>query len=172
MNLSPLQFRRGDLFDLILCALVDSGLPPERLEVEITESVLLEGESKYRVLLQQLKNIGISIVLDDFGTGFSSLGYLTTFPVDKIKIDKSFTQGLLERADCAAVVASVLTLARGLDIATTAEGVETEEQLEMLRAAGVTQAQGFLFGRPGPVSTLRFDRIETIRQSEPVTSAA
>jgi diguanylate cyclase (GGDEF)-like protein len=156
INLSPVQFRKGDLFDLILCALVDSGLPPERLEIEITESVLLESETNYRVVLQQLKNIGISIVLDDFGTGYSSLGYLTTFPVDKIKIDKSFTQGLLERADCAAVVASVLTLARGLDIATTAEGVETEDQFEMLQAAGVNLAQGWLFGRPCPAAELDF----------------
>ena len=175
INLSPVQFRRGDLFDLILCALVDSGLAPERLEVEITESVLLENEAKYRVLLKQLKNIGISIVLDDFGTGYSSLGYLTTFPVDKIKIDKTFTQGLLERADCAAVVASVLTLARALDIATTAEGVETEEQLDMLHAAGVTMAQGYLFGRPRPVSELQFTAAEVSERGgskERATTAA
>jgi diguanylate cyclase (GGDEF)-like protein len=156
VNLSPVQFRKGDLFEVILCALVESGLPPERLELEITESVLLENEANYRVLLQQLKNIGVSIVLDDFGTGYSSLGYLTRFPVDKIKIDKSFTQGLSQRADCAAIVSSVVTLAHGLDIATTAEGVETEEQFELLRAAGVTQVQGFLFGRPRPMSELGF----------------
>jgi diguanylate cyclase (GGDEF)-like protein len=156
VNLSSVQFRKGDLFDIILCALVDSGLPPERLEVEITESVLLENETNYRRVLQQLKNIGVSIVLDDFGTGYSSLGYLTTFPVDKIKIDKSFTQGLIERAECAAVIASVLTLARGLDIATTAEGVETEEQYDMLRAAGVNLVQGYLFGQPCPADALRF----------------
>jgi len=107
-------------------------------------------------LLQQLKNIGVAIVLDDFGTGYSSLGYLTRFPVDKIKIDKSFTQGLSQRADCAAIVSSVVTLAHGLDIATTAEGVETEEQFELLRAAGVTQVQGYLFGRPRPMSELGF----------------
>jgi EAL domain-containing protein (putative c-di-GMP-specific phosphodiesterase class I) len=156
VNLSPVQFRKGDLFEVILCALVESGLPPERLELEITESVLLENEVNYRVLLQQLKNIGVSIVLDDFGTGYSSLGYITRFPVDKIKIDKSFTQGLSQRADCAAIVSSVVTLAHGLDIATTAEGVETEEQFELLRAAGVTQVQGFLFGRPRPMSELDF----------------
>jgi diguanylate cyclase (GGDEF)-like protein len=156
VNLSSVQFRKGDLFDIILCALVDSGLPPERLEVEITESVLLENETNYRRVLQQLKNIGVSIVLDDFGTGYSSLGYLTTFPVDKIKIDKSFTQGLIERAECAAVIASVLTLARGLDIATTAEGVETEEQYDMLRAAGVNLVQGYLFGQPCPADELQF----------------
>jgi len=169
VNLSPVQFRKGDVFDLILCALVDSGLPPKRLEIEITESVLLENEANYRLVLQQLKNIGISIVLDDFGTGYSSLGYLTTFPVDKIKIDKAFTQGLLDRAECAAVVASVLTLARGLDIETTAEGVETEEQFEMLQAAGVNTAQGFLFGRPGPAAKLRF---ETAAAAERATDAA
>jgi len=151
-----MQFRKGDLFDIILCALVESGLPPERLEVEITESVLLENEANYRSLLQQLKNIGVSIVLDDFGTGYSSLGYLTKFPVDKIKIDKSFTQGLIERAECAAVIASVLTLARGLDIATTAEGVETEEQYDMLRAAGVNLVQGYLFGQPCAADELQF----------------
>ena len=156
VNLSPVQFRKGDLFEVILCALVESGLPPERLELEITESVLLENEANYRVLLRQLKNIGVSIVLDDFGTGYSSLGYLTRFPVDKIKIDKSFTQGLSQRADCAAIVSSVVTLAHGLDIATTAEGVETEEQFELLRAAGVTQVQGFLFGRPCAISELGF----------------
>jgi diguanylate cyclase (GGDEF)-like protein len=160
INLSSVQFRKGDLFDIILCALVDSGLPPERLELEITESVLLENEANYRLVLQQLRNIGVSIVLDDFGTGYSSLGYLTAFPVDKIKIDKAFTQGLIERAECAAVIASVLTLARGLDIATTAEGVETEEQYDMLRAAGVNQVQGYLFASPRPSSELAFGRAE------------
>jgi diguanylate cyclase (GGDEF)-like protein len=160
INLSSVQFRKGDLFDIILCALVDSGLPPERLELEITESVLLENEANYRQVLQQLKNIGVSIVLDDFGTGYSSLGYLTTFPVDKIKIDKAFTQGLIERAECAAVIASVLTLARGLDIATTAEGVESEEQYDMLRAAGVNLVQGYLFASPCPASELTFGRAE------------
>ncbi len=169
INLSSVQFRKGDLFDIILCALVDSGLPPERLEVEITESVLLENEASHRLVLQQLKNIGVSIVLDDFGTGYSSLGYLTAFPVDKIKIDKSFTHGLIDRAECAAVIASVLTLARGLDIATTAEGVETEEQYDMLRAAGVTLVQGYLFASPCPVSELTFGRAEV---NEQTTAAA
>jgi len=174
INLSSVQFRKGDLFDVILCALVDSGLAPERLEVEITESVLLENEANYRLVLQQLKNIGVSIVLDDFGTGYSSLGYLTAFPVDKIKIDKSFTQGLIERAECAAVIASVLTLARGLDIATTAEGVETEEQYDMLRAAGVNTVQGYLFAPPRPVSALSFGRakVNGVEVDDQATAAA
>ena len=98
-------------------------------------------------------------------TGYSSLNYLTRFPFDKIKIDKSFTQGVSNRADCAAVVASVLTLARGLDIAVTAEGVETKEQFELLRAAGVNQVQGYLFGRPHPVAELDFSTCEPERRA-------
>jgi diguanylate cyclase (GGDEF)-like protein/PAS domain S-box-containing protein len=160
VNLSAAQFRSGKLFDVILCALVESGLPPERLELEITESVLLQNREGYGVTIQQLKNIGVSIVLDDFGTGYSSLSYLTRFPFDKIKIDKSFTRGLSNRTDCTAVVASVLTLASGLNIAVTAEGVETKEQFELLRAAGVEQLQGYLFGRPVPVAELDFSAPE------------
>ena len=160
VNLSAMQFRSGKLFDVILCALVDSGLPPERLELEITESVLMQNAERYGVVIQQLKNLGISIALDDFGTGYSSLSYLTTFPFDKIKIDKSFTQGLSSRADCAAIVASVLTLARGLDMVVTAEGVETKQQFELLRAAGVHQIQGYLFARPSPLAELNFTALE------------
>jgi predicted signal transduction protein with EAL and GGDEF domain len=156
VNLSPVQFRRGDLYDVVVSALADAALPPERLEIEITESVLLDRDPGASDLLRKFKDIGITIVLDDFGTGFSSLSYVTSFPVDKIKIDKSFTQGLAERQECAAVVASVVTLARALDLATTAEGVETEEQFTLLKAAGVTHAQGYLFGRPQPMSALTF----------------
>jgi len=104
--------------------------------------------------IRQLKNLGISIALDDFGTGYSSVSYLTVFPFDKIKIDKSFTQGVLSRRDCKAVVASTLALAQGLGTITTAEGVETEEQLEYMRAAGVDLIQGYLFGRPVPIAQL------------------
>jgi diguanylate cyclase (GGDEF)-like protein/PAS domain S-box-containing protein len=160
VNLSAAQFRSGALFDVILCALVESGLPPERLELEITESLLLENKENHRVVIQQLKNIGVTIVLDDFGTGYASLSYLTAFPFDKIKIDRSFTQGLSSRVDCAAVVASVISLARSLDIAVTAEGVETREQFALLRTAGVNEVQGYLFGRPTPVSAIDFDLLE------------
>lgn len=165
VNLSAAQFQSDKLFDVILCALVESGLPPERLELEVTESILLQNKENYGAMIQQLKNIGISIVLDDFGTGYSSLSDLTRFPFDKIKIGKSFTQGLSNRADCAAVVASVLTLARGLDIAVTAEGVETKQQFELLRAAGVNQLQGYLFGRPCPVAELDFSALERTGQA-------
>lgn len=166
VNLSAAQFRNGMLFDVILCALVESGLSPERLELEITESLLLQNKECHCAIIQRLKNIGVTIVLDDFGTGYASLSYLTMFPFDKIKIDKSFTQGLASRVDCAAVVASVLSLARGLDIAVTAEGVETKEQFELLRTAGVNQVQGYLFGRPSPVAEIDFPALERMGQAQ------
>jgi diguanylate cyclase (GGDEF)-like protein/PAS domain S-box-containing protein len=166
VNLSAGQFRSSALFDVILCALVESGLPPERLELEITESLLLQDKESNVLVIQQLKNIGITIALDDFGTGYASLSYLLLFPFDKIKIDKSFTQGLLTRTDCMAVVASILTLARGLEIAVTAEGVETNPQFELLRAHGVNYVQGYLFGRPRPLAELDFSSLELIARAD------
>jgi diguanylate cyclase (GGDEF)-like protein len=161
VNISAVQFRKSNLFDVILCTLVESGLAPERLEVEVTETSLLENQEAHLTTIRQLKNLGLSIALDDFGTGFSSINYLTIFPFDKIKIDKSFTAGVLKRSDCKAVVASTLALAQGLGIVTTAEGVETEEQFEYMRAAGVDLAQGYLFGRP--VAIAEFGRqVETM----------
>jgi predicted signal transduction protein with EAL and GGDEF domain len=148
VNLSAVQFRKTNLFDVIMCALLDSGLPPERLEVEVTQSVLLENESEYAALLHQLKSIGVSVALDGFGTGYSSLSYLKQFPFDKIKIDRSFTADVAEHEGSMAIVSAIIGLSRGLDIITTAEGIETERQFEIMRAAGVTLAQGSLFGRP------------------------
>jgi predicted signal transduction protein with EAL and GGDEF domain len=159
VNLSPVQFRKGKVLDVILCALVESGLPPERLELEITETVLLDNGADHLAILHQLKNLGVSMALDDFGTGYSSLSYLTMFPFDKIKIDKSFTQNLTKRADYAAIVSSVLNLAGSLDVATVAEGVETEQQFELLRSTGVNFVQGHLFGRPRPASEVDFNRV-------------
>ena len=150
VNLSAFQFNKGNLFDVVLCALVESSLNPERLELEITESALLDNQATHLQTIRQLKNLGITLALDDFGTGYSSASYLTNFPFDKIKIDKSFIQGAQHRRDCAAVIASVLALARGLEMAVTAEGVETEHQFQMLRKSGVEYAQGFLFARPVP----------------------
>jgi EAL domain-containing protein (putative c-di-GMP-specific phosphodiesterase class I) len=105
------------------------------------------------------KSLGIAIALDDFGTGYSSLSQLTMFPFDKIKIDRSFTRSLTKRADCAAIISATLTLAQNLDIATTAEGVETHDQYRILRLAGVTSLQGHLFKRPGPAIEIEFDRL-------------
>jgi diguanylate cyclase (GGDEF)-like protein/PAS domain S-box-containing protein len=157
VNLSPLQFRNTNLADDVMSTLTEAGLPPERLELEITETALIESAAECLPALRRFKNAGIAIALDDFGTGYSSLSQLTMFPFDKIKIDKSFTQNLTKRAECAAIISAALTLAQNLDIATTAEGVETNDQYKLLRLAGVTSLQGYLFQRPCPVSEIDFD---------------
>jgi diguanylate cyclase (GGDEF)-like protein len=155
VNISATQLNKGNLFDLILCALVDSGLSPDRLELEIADTATLESNQAANLrTIRQLRNLGVSVVLDNCGAGYSAASYLAGFPFDKIKIDKSLAQGFARRRDCAAVVASVLALARGLDIATTAKGIESSEQFEALLAAGVDFAQGNLFGRPVPNAEL------------------
>jgi EAL domain-containing protein (putative c-di-GMP-specific phosphodiesterase class I) len=154
VNLSPVQFRSAELIDVVEDALARSGLPPDRLELEITESVLLQKDAGNLDTLHRLANLGVDIVLDDFGTGYSSLSYLRTFPFEKIKIDRSFVAELSHRADCGAIVCAITGLGQTLDVITTAEGVETREQLELLRAAGCRQAQGYLFSRPRPPGEL------------------
>jgi diguanylate cyclase (GGDEF)-like protein/PAS domain S-box-containing protein len=156
VNLSVVQFRKTNLPDLVTHALVDSGLRPERLELEITETALIESAAECLPALRQFKSLGITVVLDDFGTGYSSLSQLAMFPFDKIKIDKSFTQNMTKRSECAAIISATLTLAQNLDIETTAEGVETVDQYRLLRLAGVTSLQGYLFKRPGPTSEIDF----------------
>jgi len=157
VNLSSVQFRQAGLMAMVTSALRDSGMPAERLELEVTESVLLQNNEDNLALLHRLRGMGISIALDDFGTGYSSLSYLQRFPFDKIKIDRSFVANLTTRADCMAIVSAVTGLARALDVITTAEGVESDEQLALLHAAGCTQAQGFLFGRPRVKDDLNFE---------------
>ncbi|AMA61169.1 bifunctional diguanylate cyclase/phosphodiesterase [Bradyrhizobium sp. CCGE-LA001] len=157
VNLSPIQFKEPDLFEVICAALADSGLPPHRLEIEITESVLLERGGENHAFLERLKGIGIELALDDFGTGYSSLSYLTAFPFDKIKIDKSFIRNLTQQPRSSAIISAIVTLARGLDMSVTAEGVETREEYERLKALGVNFAQGYLFGRPQPIERIRLD---------------
>jgi diguanylate cyclase (GGDEF)-like protein len=154
VNLSPIQFRSPRLVDAVREALAQSGLAPQRLELEITESVLLQKDAGNLATLHELADLGVSIALDDFGTGYSSLSYLRAFPFQKIKIDRSFIAGMGEHADCSAIVSAITSLGRSLDVATTAEGVETREQLALLRAAGCSQAQGYLFSRPVPASEL------------------
>ena len=156
VNLSPIEFRSGDLLEMITGALARSGLAPSRLELEITESVLLQKSERNIWILHQIKKMGVSIVLDDFGTGYSSLGYLRLFPFDKIKIDQSFVREMRDRADCAAIVCAIANLGRELNMVTVAEGVETSEQFALVRAAGCKQVQGFLFSRPLPAAQLRF----------------
>jgi diguanylate cyclase (GGDEF)-like protein/PAS domain S-box-containing protein len=158
VNLSAVQFRKIGPIDDFCDTLCEAGLPPERLELEITESVLLQGSAENVETLHRLRLKGISIVLDDFGTGYSSLSYLRMFPFDKIKIDRSFVHELAKNEDCAAIVSAVAGLGRSLRIGTVAEGVETQDQLLLVQAAGCTHAQGYLFGKPCPVAALTFGR--------------
>ena len=148
VNVSAVQFHRGALHDTILRALSVSRLAPDRLEVEITESIFLEGGETTLKLLHSLRSIGVRIALDDFGTGYSSLSYLQSFPFDKLKIDRSFIQNLLTRDGASAIVRAITELAHALDIETTAEGVEETAQLMELRAHGCSSVQGFLFAEP------------------------
>ena len=164
VNLSPAQFKQGDLVSVVRSALSHADLPPQRLELEITETVLLEDNERNLAILRELKALGVSIVLDDFGMGYSSMTYLQIFPFDRIKIDQSFIQKMPHHAASAAIVGAIAGIGRSLDIATTAEGVETEEQLVHLRAAGCRSAQGFLFSRPVPASELTFEFSEALRR--------
>jgi diguanylate cyclase (GGDEF)-like protein/PAS domain S-box-containing protein len=154
VNLSPAQFRSRGVVKAVLTALAYSRLPAGRLELEITESVLLGETDANLATLHQLREIGVRISMDDFGTGYSSLSYLRCFPFDKIKIDRSFVSELAERPDCLAIIRAVAGLGLSLGIATTAEGIETREQLERVRAEGCTEVQGYLFSAPRPAAEL------------------
>ena len=148
VNVSAVQFHRGAVHETVLRALADSGLAPDRLEVEITESIFLEGSETTLRLLYALRSLGVRIALDDFGTGYSSLSYLHSFPFDKLKIDRSFIQNLLTRDGATAIVHAITELANALGIETTAEGVEETAQLMELRTHGCSSVQGFLFAEP------------------------
>jgi predicted signal transduction protein with EAL and GGDEF domain len=148
VNVSTLQFRSTGFQAIVLQALSRSGLTPNRLEIEITESVFLEGEGPVVAMLHRLREMGVRIALDDFGTGYSSLSYLRSFPFDKIKIDRSFVSAIAEDASAAAIVRAIVDLAGALDMETTAEGVEDDAQLGCLRGQGCSSIQGYLFSRP------------------------
>ncbi|HXW71541.1 MAG TPA: EAL domain-containing protein [Methylocella sp.] len=152
VNLSPVQFKKGNVVDLILTALTRAGLPANRLDVEITESILFEESNTNLATLRKLHALGISISMDDFGTGYSGMSYLRAFPFDKIKIDRSFVSELGEKDDCMAIVRAITRLGASLGIRTTAEGVETATQIEMLRSAGCTEMQGYFLSRPMPAT--------------------
>jgi diguanylate cyclase (GGDEF)-like protein/PAS domain S-box-containing protein len=154
VNLSPAQFKSRNLVPAVHKALEDSGLPAKRLELEITELVLLQDNEGAFTVLHQLRDLGIRIAMDDFGTGYSSLGYLRSFPFDKIKIDQSFIQDLPHREESLAIVRAVVGLGSSLGITTTAEGVETQEQLASLSSEGCTEFQGFLFSEPKPAAEM------------------
>ena len=150
VNLSPAQFRTSNLLSIVMDALKQSGLPPKRLELEITETLLLEKSEQVLASLHALRALGVRISMDDFGTGYSSLSYLRSFPFDKIKIDQSFVRDLDANRDAQAIIRSITSLGMGLGVIITAEGVETEAELSCLRAEGCHEGQGFLFSRARP----------------------
>jgi len=151
VNVSPMQFKQPDLVQMVAAALAAGGLAAARLELEITESVMLQETAATVAVLHELRALGIRIAMDDFGTGYSSLSYLSSFPFDKVKIDRSFTANLGSKREANAIVQAVTGLAGNLGIRSLAEGVETWQQVEQLRDLGCDEMQGFLFGRPQPV---------------------
>jgi len=152
INVSPIQFRHGDLPRLVHSILLETGLAPSRLELEITEGVLVDDFSRAVSILRRLKSLGVQIALDDFGTGYSSLSYLHAFPFDKIKIDRSFISDLESNHQSAAIVHAVIALSRSLNIPILAEGVETQAQHEFLAQEGCDEVQGYLTGRPRAIA--------------------
>ena len=152
VNVSPVQIRSKSLVSAVVSALAASGLPSDRLELEITETVLMHDDDATLAVLHQLHDLGVRISMDDFGTGYSSLSYLRSFPFDKIKIDQSFVRDLLDRPDFIAIIRAVAALGKSFGMTTLAEGVETQEQLEKMRAEGCTEVQGYFYSRPVPAS--------------------
>jgi len=160
VNLSPIQFRDRGLALQVVTALAKSGLTPQRLELEVTERLLLEDNDRTLATMQQLNNLGVGLSLDDFGTGYSSLNYLRKFPFHKIKIDQSFICDLSDERDVRAIIGAVASLGAGLDKTVVAEGIETDEQLKLVTAQGCHEGQGYLFGRPMSAAAIR-SRLET-----------
>jgi diguanylate cyclase (GGDEF)-like protein/PAS domain S-box-containing protein len=168
VNLSPMQFRARGLAAMVTSALAATGLAPHRLELEVTESALLEDDAATIAILHQLRALGIRVSMDDFGVGYSSLSYLRKFPFDKIKIDRSFVGTLGESSESKAIVRTIASLGQNLGMETTAEGIETAEQLDLVRQAGCTEAQGYYFSRPCPIE----DAFRIIEEMHPVSRVA
>jgi EAL domain-containing protein (putative c-di-GMP-specific phosphodiesterase class I) len=152
VNLSPVQFKYGGLSRAVNTALINSGLPASRLELEITESVLLDRSENSVAILNELRDLGVAISMDDFGTGYSSLSYLRSFRFDKVKIDRSFIGDLAKGSDGLAIVRAITDLGRSFGMITVAEGVESQEQLKCLEHEGCGQVQGYLFSPPRPAA--------------------
>jgi EAL domain-containing protein (putative c-di-GMP-specific phosphodiesterase class I) len=162
VNASPIQLTRADVYQVVMDALSRSQLTPDKLHIEITETALMQASRTLVGELQHLREIGVGIVLDDFGTGFSSLSLLRDFPVSMVKIDKSFVGPMLQDRGALAIVRAVLGMCRDLDVPVVAEGVETEAQAERLAELGCSHVQGFLFGRPRSVTEESGDAFATI----------
>lgn len=159
VNISPVQFMAKDFLDMVGEALRASGISPHRLELEVTESAMMQDRERAGRLLRELAAMGISVAVDDFGTGYSNLSYLIDFPFRKLKIDRSFVSRMETDASSGAVISTIVGLSRALGVHTTAEGVETQNQATLLKAAGCEAVQGFLFGRPGPLQSEAQTRI-------------
>lgn len=156
VNLSAAQFLLSDMVASVKSALEDSGLPPHRLELEITESLLMEDREKTSLILGEFAKMGVSVAVDDFGTGYSNLTYLADLPFQKLKIDRSFVNRIEIEGNTGAIISTIIGLSRALGVRTTAEGVENENQAILLRAAGCDVGQGYLYGRPAPISSSSF----------------
>jgi len=172
VNISPAHFKDPRLIQVVVGALASSGLPAERLELEITETALLEDNETTIAMLHQLRMLGVRIVMDDFGIGYSSLSYLQSFPFDTIKIDRAFVSGATDPAKAAKLVRAIAALANDLGMATTAEGVETEQQLESLRAEGCSQAQGYYFSNPLPAHEVQQLLVSVHKDRKPLDADA
>jgi EAL domain-containing protein (putative c-di-GMP-specific phosphodiesterase class I) len=175
VNLSAVQFKSRNLVAVVEQALHDAALAPDRLELEITETVMLNDTDTTVATLNQLRNLGVRIAMDDFGTGYSSLSYLRRFPFDRIKIDQSFVRDMPSKPDCSAIVRAVASLGRELGMATTAEGVETWEQLDLLVSAGCSEIQGYLFSPAvtgDAVADIRVSIADMLQQSAESPMAA
>jgi len=171
VNLSPVQFGTPGLVQVVMGALADSGLAPGRLELEVTETALLHESEATLSTLYELRALGVRIAMDDFGTGYSSLSYLQSFPFDKIKIDRSFVKDIADGVGSLNIVRAVAAMAKGLGMASTAEGVETEEQLNAVRAEGCTEMQGFLFSKPLPAAQIEALLLSKRWAGEPAAAA-
>ncbi|WP_261367216.1 EAL domain-containing protein [Aporhodopirellula aestuarii] len=154
VNLSPVQLRDRNLVKSVVAALEVSGLPANRLELEITETALISSTELSIGMLHQLREMGVEIAMDDFGTGYSSINYLRRFPFDKIKIDRSFVSGSDRDEESSAIVRMIASLGMTLGVKTTAEGVETEDEMKSVRRAGCTEMQGYLLSRPVPAGEI------------------
>jgi EAL domain-containing protein (putative c-di-GMP-specific phosphodiesterase class I) len=174
VNVSPMQFRRSDFLEVVERTLAETAFDPARLELELTENVLLGNVDTAESSMLRLKELGVRLALDDFGTGYSSLLYLRRLPFDKLKIDRSFVLAIEKAADAASIVHAVVSLGRGLGMKVTAEGVETADQQLFLRAAGVHFMQGYRFGKAMPAAdiTARLQASEPFQPIEPPQALA
>ena len=174
VNISPAQFKNQGLLQVVVGALATSGLSPRRLELEITEAILLDDSAETLAILHQLRALGVRVAMDDFGTGYSSLSYLQSFPFDKIKIDRSFIKEVADGKNALNIVRAIAALANGLGMETTAEGVETKDQLDTIKLQGCTEMQGFFFSQARPAHEIEhlFRSKSLSARSSDIVSAA